>query len=398
MTPYSRLAARPCFDERDMPGVMRDIERVLRSGRLILGEETEALEREFAASVGTRHAVAVSSCTAALEISLRALDIAGREAIVPTNTFAATATAALRAANGLQVIVPTNTCAATANAAARAGGWVRFSECDQDGNFSVADAIARTNVHTAAIVVVHVAGFVPRDFGRLVEWCRERGIVLVEDCAHAHGATFGGRQVGSFGAAGCFSFYPTKITTCGVGGMVTTNRDDVAAVARSLRHHGQGASLEEVVALGHDWLMDEMRAVLCRAQLRRLPDIIKHRRAVAQAYDEAISVSGDERIAAPCAAPNTEPVYYKYPVTLAVGYEGPVIRKRMASHGIEVGQLYWPPVHKMPVYSPMGIEMPETERVLRQRICLPMHAMVDPRDCKEIVEALRQTMNEGKCL
>lgn len=370
MKPASRLSARPHFDERDLPGVLSDIERVLRSGKLILGEETQALEMDFARSVGTRHAIAVSSCTAALEIAFRALGIAGREVIVPTNTFSATAAAVLHA-----------------------GGRVVFSECDSDGNSSVVDALCKLSADTAAIVVVHVAGFIPRDFDLLIAECNRRGIALVEDCAHAHGATMGGRQVGSFGDAGCFSFYPTKITTCGVGGMVTTNRDDVARVARSLRHHGQGASLEEVVALGHDWLMDEVRAVLLRAQLKRLPEVIAHRASVAAGYAGAISDSGDGRIVAPTIAPGTGPVWYKYPVALR-GFDGPAIRRRMALRGIDVGQLYWPPVHKMPAYAGMGIEMPKTEAILRSRICLPMHAMVDSADCAEIVANLRECLDE----
>lgn len=397
MKPDSRLGARPFFDPRDRGQILADIDRVLESGRLILGPETEALECEFARQVGTRYAVAVSSCTAALEIALRALGAAGREALVPSNTFAATAAAALRATRGLQsVLLPTNTCAATAHAAAQAGGRVTLVDCDPDGNTSIADLLERMGPDTAAVVVVHVAGFVPRGFGELVEVCRARGVALVEDCAHAHGATLLGRQVGSFGDAGCFSFYPTKITTCGTGGMVTTDRADVARVARSLRHHGQGASLEEVVAIGHDWLLPEISAVLLRAQLRRLPEVLSHRRTVAAAYDLALAESGDDRIAPPAAAPLTGPVYYKYPVQLAPGLDGPAVRRRMASLGIDIGQLYWPPVHKMPAYAPLGLSMPRTEALLRRRICLPMHGRVDPEDCQEIVKLLRDCLNEER--
>lgn len=391
MNPTSRLAARPHFAERDLPGIMTDIERVLRSGILILGPETAALEAEFAAQVGTRHAIAVSSCTAALEIALRALGVCGREVLVPTNTFAATAAAALRAAREVQP--------GSAQSTAQAGR-VTLYECDLDGNSSVIDAISRITADTAAIVVVHVAGFVPWGFSFLMAECQRRGIVLIEDCAHAHGATMGGRQVGSFGDAGCFSFYPTKITTCGVGGMVTTDRDDVAAAARSLRHHGQGASLEEVVAIGHDWLLDEVRAVLMRAQLRRLPEIIGHRRRVAAAYHAALTRQASQQLLPPRAASGTEPAYYKFPVALKITgsraerSDGPIIRERMAARGISVGQLYWPPVHLMPAYAALGVQMPRTESILRRRVCLPMHELVDPADCAEIVEALCECVEE----
>ena len=368
-SPASCLAARPHFVESDLPGILADIERVLRSGRLILGEETAALEREFAARVGTRHAVAVSSCTAALEIALRAAGAPGREVIVPTNTFAATAAAVLRV-----------------------GARAVLADCGPDGNFGAAEALTCLTAQTAAIVVVHVAGFPPPDLDLLQAECHRRDIALIEDCAHAHGAQIGARHVGSLGDAGCFSFYPTKILTCGVGGMLTTNRDDVAALGRSLRHHGQGASLEEIVAVGADYLLDEVRAVLCRAQLRRLDEVLAHRRAVARAYDAAIGE--DPRIAPPRAAPGTVPAFYKYPVRLA-GQDAAVVRQRMAAAGVETGPLYWPLVHQMPAFASLGARLPRSEAILRERLCLPMHALVGPADCAQIVETLRQCLDGG---
>lgn len=365
MKEESKLAARPYFHEDDLPRITRDIERVLRSGRLIFGEETEALEAEFADYVGVRHAVAVSSCSAALEIALTVLG-----------------------ARGCQVVVPTNTFVATANAAVRVGGELVLCECDEDGNTGVEDALASVTDRTAAVVVVHVAGFVSRDFARLVAECRRLGVALVEDCAHAHGATYYTRQVGSIGDAGCFSFYPTKIMTCGVGGMLTTNRDDVAAAARSLRHHGQGASLEEIVAVGSDWLMDEVRAVLARAQLRRLDDVLHKRRLLALHYRARLR-DADAGIAPPEECKGSLAAYYKFPVTLPPGVDRDAVRRRMAEkYGIDTGVLYWPPVHRMPLYQPLGVNMPRTEGVLARRLCLPMHELVDPADCEEIVAAL----------
>lgn len=368
MIPYSRLAARPCFDERDMLGVMRDIERVLRSGRLILGEETEALEQDFAAKVGTKHAIAVSSCSAALEIALRAIKANWREVIVPTNTFVATATSTMRT-----------------------GSRLVLADCASDGNFGVVEALCRLSGNTAAIIVVHVAGLIPEDLDLLLTECHRRDIAIIEDCAHAHGARWQGRMAGSIGDVGCFSFYPTKVMTCGVGGMITTDRDDVARVARSLRHHGQGRNLEDIVALGNDWLMDEVRAVLCRAQLHRLDEVLGHRRAVARAYEEAISALDDPRIQPPVVTSGTLPAWYKYP--LALPCDAAPVRSKMAELGIETGPLYWPPVHKMPAFESLGAQLKQSEDVLRRRLCLPMHALVDPRDCGEIVGALQKCLD-----
>lgn len=369
MKPESRLAARPEFDERDLDGVMDDIRSVLRSGRLILGEQTTALEQEFAQRVGVKHAVAVSSCSAALEIALRTFGAEGREVVVPTNTFVATAVSVQRA-----------------------GGYVVFADCSSSGGLDADAVMRRVSDNTAAVIVVHIAGMVDRDVLYLRRECERRGISLIEDCAHAQGAALCGDQAGALADAGCFSFYPTKITTCGVGGMLTTNLDAVANHARSLRHHGQGSSLESIVNAGNDWLMDEMRAVLCRAQLRRLDEVLSMRSMVAEAYAVAINGCADMRIQAPVTHPWMRPSWYKYPVALSV--PAAPVRELMTKRGIETGPLYWPPAHMMPIFKHMSVSMPNAEDVLARRLCLPMHALVDPADCAEIVKNLSECLDE----
>lgn len=381
------FAARPHFDERDLPEVLASIERVLRSGRLILGEETEALEREFADRVGTKYAVAVSSCSAALEIALRALGANGRRVRVPVNTFIATAVSALRAMTGY-----------VSGEQVGGDGLLDFYDCDDEGNSSAVDAVAHLPPDTAAVVVVHVAGFVPRGMDLLIAECRRRGVALIEDCAHAHGATYFGQHAGALGDVGCFSFYPTKILTCGVGGMLTTDREDVVALARSLRHHGAGCSLEDITGFGSDWLMDEVRAVLARAQLDRLDEVLAHRRAVAARYDEVVDVLGRSCPGLSRLRPveGSRPSYYKYPVELPGNVDFVRVRVRMREvYGIEVGPLYWPPVHQMPLFAPFGLVLARAETVLRRRLCLPMHGLVDPEDCFKIVEALVSCVEEA---
>jgi dTDP-4-amino-4,6-dideoxygalactose transaminase len=376
MMPPKKLVlagARPLFPEEDLPGILEEIADVLRGGRLILGPRTRELEAEWAERAGTRHAVALSSCTAALEIAYRYAKVAGREVIVPTNTFVA-----------------------TANAAAQNGARVVFCDIDaRDHNLDVADAIDRITGRTAAICVVHIGGFVPHDLDRLRDLCRRNRILLVEDCAHAMGATAGGRPVGSLGDAGCFSLYPTKILTSGVGGVLTTDRDDLAQLARSLRHHGQGASLEEIVHAGNDWLMDEVRAVLARAQLRRLDDFLARRRAVATRYDELLA--SRDRYAVLRAAPGTVPAYYKYPIVLPLGVDRDAVKNALlARHGIECGAIYSPPAHLMPVFQGEGgvapARLPVAESLLARQLCLPMHAALVPEDADRAMAALDEVV------
>ncbi|MEK7706046.1 MAG: DegT/DnrJ/EryC1/StrS family aminotransferase, partial [Myxococcota bacterium] len=281
-------------------------------------------------------------------------------------------------------------------AALRAGLTPVFCETDaRDYCLDVEDAISRLSDRTVAVVVVHLAGFIPHGIALLHGECERRGIPIIEDCAHAAGASLDDRMAGAIGAAGCFSFYPTKVLTCGVGGMITTDHDDLATMARTLRHHGVGSSMEEIVELGSDWLMDEVRAVIARAQLRRLDEILVHRRAVALSYKQELSGSGLIRL--PVAAPGCEPAFYKFPVALPDGVDRDRVRTLLRErHGIETGTLYDPPAHQMPAFQSVarGVSLPWTDALLARQLCLPMHLGVDPADCGEIVATLEAMVVE----
>lgn len=365
--------ARPTFPEEDIPAVLEEIAEVLRSGRLILGPKLRRLESEWANRIGTKHAVGLSSCTAALEVSFRHFGVKGREVVIPTNTFVA-----------------------CANAAVAAGATVRFCDMNADDfGLDVDAALSMVNPKTAAILVVHIAGFVTEGMERLRTTCSAKGIALIEDCAHAHGATVRGKHAGAMGNAGCFSLYPTKVLTCGVGGVLTTDDDDLAAFARSLRHHGQGASLEEIVHAGNDWMLDEVRAVLATEQLRRLDAFLASRRQIAATYDALLK--GKDWVRLPRLAPAMSPAYYKYPVVLDAGTDAREVRKRMhEEHGIEVGSLYSPPCHLMPVFrNAFGTgpgDHPVAEAVLPRQVCLPMHAQITQDEAQRSVEALSQVV------
>jgi len=367
--PQPITGARPFFPEADLPAILAEISEVLRGGRLILGPKVRALEEAWARVAGTKHAVAVSSCTAALEIAYRHVGVEGREVIVPTNTFVATAVAAVNA-----------------------GARVVFADMEPaDFCIDIDDAIARATSRTAAIVVVHVAGIIPSRIDRLRAHCKERGTALIEDCAHAPGATLRGRSAGSFGDVACFSLYPTKVITCGTGGIVATDDEAAAELARSLRHHGQGASLEDIVHAGNDWLLDEVHAVLAFAQLQRLGTFLDRRRALAARYEELLRA--DPRITLPYLASELKPAYYKYPVLLPPEVDrGRVRRQLLEEYGIETGALYSPPAHLMPLFRNMlgtapGM-FPKAEAALARQLCLPIHATLSPEDAERSVRAL----------
>lgn len=366
-------AARPLFPEEDIAAATQAIGDVLRGGRLILGPHMREAEAMYAEMVGVEHAVALHSCTAALETCFRHYGAPGKEVIVPTNTFVA-----------------------TANAVRFAGMTPVFADMNAlDYGIDVDDAIMKMNDNTAVVVVVHVSGFIPVGIERLRGACEQRGITFIEDCAHAHGAKLHGKEAGSLSKAGCYSFYPTKILTSGAGGMITSDDADLAALARSLRHHGQGASLERIENAGNDWLLDEVRCVLLNLQSKRLPEFLATRRAIAARYDELLK--DDARVTLPTLQPGMEPSYYKYPVLLPEGVDVGAVRSTMGEqHQIDLGALYAPPAHLMPVFQrECGTKAgmcPNAEALLARQVTLPMHAALSLADAERVVSALNTTL------
>jgi len=367
-------SSRPTFT--DLPAILRDLEQVLASGRLMLGPYLEQFERAFAALVGTREAIGVSSCTSALEIVLRYVGVEGREVIVPTNTFLA-----------------------TANAVRYAGGTPVLTDIHPETLCLDAATLARAlSPRTNAVILVHLAGLIPADVTAIRSLCEARGIPLIEDCAHAHGAAFAGTRAGAFGLAGCFSFYPTKVMTTGTGGMITTSDPALSDYARSVRLHGRGSgpgSGQEVLErLGNDWLLDEVRCVLGLHQLRQLDETLARRRALAERYLTRLQTVPGVKPIAPDA--RCRPSWYKFMVLMEPPVEVERLRGALLEQGIESERLYWPPCHLQPVVRRMfgGREgmFPVAEGVLRRQLCLPLHAGMSADDVERVVACLEREL------
>ncbi|HLF79293.1 MAG TPA: DegT/DnrJ/EryC1/StrS aminotransferase family protein, partial [Dehalococcoidia bacterium] len=193
-----------------------DVVDTLRSGWLTYGPKSQAFETEFAEMVGAKHAIAVNSCTAAMHLSLLASGVGpGDEVITTPITFASTA----------NVIVHTGATPVLADV------------CADDYNIDPEDVARRITARTRALMPVHLAGQ-PCRMDELLEIARRHNLLVIEDGAHAHGAAYKGRPIGSIGDATCFSFYATKNMTTGEGGMIATNNDELAEKVRALRSHG----------------------------------------------------------------------------------------------------------------------------------------------------------------
>jgi dTDP-4-amino-4,6-dideoxygalactose transaminase len=364
---------KPFFNENDIEEISDKIRSILRDGRLILGKYTNQFEQSFRQYCKVKHAIAVSSCTSALEITLRYFNIKGKSVIVPTNTFIA-----------------------TSNSVIYSGGTLVFADIEADTLcLDPADLINRITPETKGVIVVHIAGLPHPKIEEIQEICKKNKLFLIEDAAHAHGAKINEKITGSFGDAGCFSFYPTKpMTTC-TGGMITTNDDNLAEYAISLRHHGVGRDLNNIVNLGYDWLMSEISALLGIYQLKALDDNIERKKEIARNYTNAL-VKLEEVQVLPIPA-NIRHSYYKYPVYLSHELDKQKLREVMKSDfGVDLGSVYDPPCHLHPVYKRLfgyhkGM-FPIAENASERIFCLPMFPQMTEQEISHVIQSLRKAL------
>lgn len=366
--PVSIRVSEPYFG--DPEAVLADLRSVLETGRLVDGPFVRRFEEAFRARVGVRHAVAVNSCTTALEIILRHLNVQGQEVVVPTNTFIA-----------------------TANAVLYAGGKPAFADIDPV-TFCLSPNGLRQAItpRTRAVILVHIAGRVTPHLKEIQEICDRHPLPLLEDCAHAHGSMHLERAAGALGHAGAFSFYPTKIMTTGSGGMITTDDPDLAQFARSVRFHGRGEEGKDlIVELGNDWFMDEMSAAMGYHQLVRLEEMVARRNQIAERYRQLLGDLPDCTL--PAVPAGTRHSYYKIPLLVNPGIDVAALKQScLQKHGVELESLYNPPCHLQPVYRRLfGFQeglFPVAEDVLKRQICLPVHMGIGEEEISYVMGAL----------
>jgi perosamine synthetase len=363
----------PYFSDKSMQNILREIEASLRSGRLTDGPHAQEFEAKFARYTGAKCAVAVNSGTAALEVALRCLGVKDKEVIVPTNTFIS-----------------------SPNSVIFAGGKPVLADMKADTLcLDIEDAKRKLTPKTAGVIVVHIAGLICPQIRELQQFCRDNDLFLIEDAAHAHGATLDGQKAGTFGDVGCFSFYPTKVMTSTEGGMIVTNNSGLAETARCMRSCGQN-NAKKVVMLGHNWRLNEMAAIVGKHQLESLEEFLIKRNKVAAAYEETLSEF--EEISLFNKPKNIRHSYYKYPVKLRDGISREKLSLMLKERfGVEAGHVYYPPCHLHPFYLEkfaLKGKLPVAEFVLNQVLCLPMHVGLTEDDVWYIKDALISCINE----
>jgi dTDP-4-amino-4,6-dideoxygalactose transaminase len=361
-----------------------DVEAVLdclRSGWLTMGPRTADFEAAFAEYVGTRHAVAVSSGTAALHIATRALGVGpGDEVIVPGLTFVA-----------------------SASDARYVGAEPVF--CDIRGpadlNLDPQDVEARITPRTRAVMAVHFAGF-PAAVDELETLCQEHGLLLIEDTAQAVGARVAdGRMTGTVGDSGCFSFFSKKQLCVGEGGMIVTDSDDVADRARLLRSHAMTsvtwdrhrghADSYDVLDVGYNFRLDEPRAALGASRLRRLDDDIAHRREAVRIYRERLA--GHDGVELPWTDDDVERgSHFAFVVLLADEQRRNGFRSALQGAGIQT--TWYPAVHKFSDYADRlpPISLPAVEDAAARHCVLPLSSSMTLDEVERVTDAVLEAV------
>lgn len=350
------------------PEIDAAVAGVLASGHFIMGPSVKAFEAEVASYLGTDHAIAMNSGTDALHLALRALEIGpGDEVVTTAFTFAATSEA-IGILGATPVLVDIDP--ATFNLRPDA----------------VRQAITE---RTRAIIPVHLYGQ-PADMGPLLDLASQRGIAVVEDCAQSIGATWHGRQTGTLGTIGCFSFFPTKnLGAAGDGGMCVTRDPALAERLRMLRSHGWKRKYYQEV-IGVNSRLDEMQAAILRVKLPHLADWNGRRRALAARYDRLLASMGGVRT--PGTLPDTVPVFHQYTVRVP---RRDSVSEALKRAGIET-QVYYPyPLHLLPIHAPLGQgegAFPEAERACREALSLPMFPELTDGEQDRVCEALEAAL------
>jgi perosamine synthetase len=360
----------------ELSGALEGVGRLLDEGFLVQGERVREFEASVAAYVGRKHALAVSSGTAAIHCALMAVGIGpGDEVAVPDFTFPA-----------------------TANAVVHAGARPVLVDIDP-GTFNISpDALeAHLGGRVRAVMPVDLFGLAA-DLDGIGETCRRHNLILIEDSACGLGARLEGKKCGAFGEASVFSFHPRKLVTTGEGGMVLTDDDEVARRVGELRNHGIRVSADgaEFVTAGFNYRMTEIAAVLGLAQMKRIGTLLERRRRIAAAY--AGLLEDLDGVVTPCECRGCYHAYQAYVIMLDDELDRDLVVRLLRARGVEstIGTYA---IHAQPYYMNMlghkPGDYPVSLRAMRQSLALPLYPSMTEVDVAKVAGALADAVAEA---
>ncbi|MEV4218579.1 DegT/DnrJ/EryC1/StrS family aminotransferase [Nonomuraea sp. ATR24] len=354
--------------ESERADILDAVETVFASGQLVLGQSVRSFEEEFAAYHGVRHCVGVDNGTNAVKLGLQALGVGPGDEVITVSNTAAPTVVAIDAVGAVPVFVDV-----------RAGTYLMDVE-------RVAAAITP---RTRCLLPVHLYGQCV-EMEPLERLAAEHDLVILEDCAQAHGARHHGRVAGSMGHAAAFSFYPTKVLGAyGDGGATITSDPEVERALRRLRYYGMEKTYYVVSTPGHNARLDEVQAEILRRKLRRLDRYVDGRRAVAARYAEALAGTG---LVLPETAPGNEHAYYLYVVRHPRRDE---ILEALRGFGIQLNVSYPWPVHTMSGFAHLGHgagSLPVTEALAGEIFSLPMYPSLPVELQDRVIAALLKVL------
>ncbi|HUH97381.1 MAG TPA: DegT/DnrJ/EryC1/StrS family aminotransferase [Anaerolineales bacterium] len=373
----------PLADMDFGPEEEQAVQRVVHSRWLSMGEETQNFEKEFAQFVGVEHAIAVTNATAALHLACVAVGLKPKD----------------------EVIVPSLTFVATANAVRYTGAIPIFADIESADWLTLSPTSIERCItdKTRAILVMHYAGY-PCDMPAILEIARKHGLAVIEDSAHAIGSQLDGRTLGTWGQIGCFSFFSNKNMTTGEGGMLATNDAALADRLRILRshgmtslswdrHHGHAWSYD-VVDLGYNYRIDEIRSALGRVQLRKVGVNNQRRAALTALYRELLSELAPG-IRMPFAAKRGTSCNHILPVLLPEGMDRIRFMEGMKKRGVQTS-IHYPPTHSFSAYAGLSeshrIPLTLTEEVARREVTLPLYPALSDADILAVVQAVHESL------
>jgi dTDP-4-amino-4,6-dideoxygalactose transaminase len=380
---YSR--AKPYFSVRDKTDIIKKIGSVLSTGMLTQGKYVEEFENQFALKIGTKYAIATSSCTSALEVAIRSLGIKNKKILVPTQTFVASVNAIILSGN-IPVIL----------------------DIDEAMCISAEQTIEYINTKSniGAVMWVHMAGLISPKFEKIKSICSERGIYIIEDAAHAHGASLNHIKAGNLGDAGCFSFYPTKLMATGEGGMITTNNEKVDREARILRSHGTIRHEEKIKGLDYgvdalyvsqNFRMTEISAILGLSQLRHLNAFVAKRNYIADRYRKGLTKVKEIKF-----LPQYKEAVYSYWNFYCI-LDRSINREQFAKSllydfGIQNANAYDPPCHVQSLYKHYinKNDFTVANDMLSRHISLPMYYELLDKDIQYIITSVIKILDRTR--
>lgn len=352
--------------------------QAIRSGWVSQGPNVKEFEEMFAVYVGAKYAVATTSCTTALHAALVVSDIdAGDEVIVPSLSFIATASSVVHA-----------------------GAMPVFADIDPDTCNVTAKTIEKAiTKKTKAVMPVHQMGL-PVDLDSIMDLCKKRNLVLIEDAACAIGSEYRDKKIGGHGNIACFSFHPRKIITTGEGGMITTDNPEIAERLRRFRHHGMSVSdverhesrkvvIEKYFEIGYNYRMTDIQAAIGIEQLKRLPFIIERRRQIAEVYNRELKNIKSIRV--PEIPEYAFHNYQSYWIELLDST--PVLRdelmQKLLDKGISTRRGIMA-IHMEECYKKYYVPLPETELVTKNTILLPLYPAMTIDEQAYVIQCIRE--------